>query len=59
MLLGTNDVIIGKRSVDDILASYDILIGQMRKKNPNMQIVFSNLLPLDPAKWAASAVKGI
>ncbi|CAN9204697.1 unnamed protein product [Alternaria alternata] len=59
MLLGTNDVIIGKRSVNDILASYDILIGQMRKKNPNMQIVFSNLLPLDPKKWAASAVQGI
>jgi lysophospholipase L1-like esterase len=59
MLLGTNDVLIGKRSVDDILASYDILVSQMRKKNANMQIVFSNLLPLDPAKWPATAVKGI
>ncbi|KAL1798998.1 hypothetical protein ACET3X_003035 [Alternaria dauci] len=59
MLLGGNDVIIGKRSVNDILASYDILIGQMRKKNANMQIVFSNMLPLDPAKWGATPVQGM
>lgn len=59
MLLGTNDVLIGKRSINDILASYDILIAQMRKKNANMQIVFSNLLPLDPARWPVTAAQGI
>jgi hypothetical protein len=59
MLLGTNDVLIGKRPINDILASYDILIAQMRKKNANMQIVFSNLLPLDPKRWPATAAKGI
>lgn len=59
MLLGTNDVLIGKRSINDILASYDILIRQMRNKNPNMQIVFSNLLPLDPKRWPAAGAQGI
>ncbi|KAI4961354.1 hypothetical protein J4E86_000382 [Alternaria arbusti] len=59
MLLGTNDVLIGKRPINDIIASYDILIAQMRKKNPNMQIVVSNLLPLDPARFNAQAVQGI
>jgi hypothetical protein len=59
MLLGTNDVLIGKRLLDDIIASYDILIAQMRRKNPNVQIVFSNLLPLDPARFPATAVQGI
>jgi hypothetical protein len=59
MLLGTNDVLIGKRLINDIVASYDILIAQMRKKNPNVQIIFSNLLPLDPARFPAAAVQGI
>lgn len=59
MLLGTNDVIIGKKPVADILAAYDTLLAQMRKKNPRMQIVFSNILPLDPARWPAAAVAGI
>lgn len=59
MLLGTNDVLIGKKPVADILAAYDILIAQMRTKNAKMHIVFSNLLPLDPARWPSIAVDGI
>ncbi|CBX93727.1 hypothetical protein IAQ61_003614 [Plenodomus lingam] len=59
MLLGTNDVLIARKPVADILAAYDILIAQMRANNPNMQIVFSNLLPLDPARFPAAAVQGI
>lgn len=59
MLVGTNDVLIGKKPVKDILAAYDVLLGQMRAKNSKVRIVFSNLLPLDPARWPQSAVDGI
>jgi hypothetical protein len=30
--------------------SYDVLIEQMRKKNPKMQIVWSSLTPVGPAR---------
>jgi lysophospholipase L1-like esterase len=59
MLLGTNDVLIGKKPVADILAAYDVLLDQMRRKNERMQIVFSNLLPLDPERFGGDAVQGI
>jgi hypothetical protein len=59
MLLGTNDVLIGKKPIPEILAAYDVLLDQMRKKNERMQIVFSNLLPLDPARFGGDAVQGI
>lgn len=59
MLLGTNDVLLGKKPVNDILAAYDVLLGQMRAKNANVRIIFSNLLPLDPARWPKAGVDGI
>jgi lysophospholipase L1-like esterase len=59
MLLGTNDVLLGKKPVDEVLGAYDVLLGQMRDNNPNMRIVFSNLLPLDPARWPQAGVDGI
>ncbi|CAO2654694.1 Nn.00g114270.m01.CDS01 [Neocucurbitaria sp. VM-36] len=59
MLLGTNDVLLGKKPVNDILAAYDVLLSQMRAKNAKMQIIFSNLLPLDPARWPQEGVDGI
>lgn len=59
MLLGTNDVLIGKKPTNEVLAAYDTLLGQMRAKNPKMQIIFSNLLPLDPARWPQAGVDGI
>lgn len=59
MLLGTNDVLLGKKPIDEIRAAYDVLIGQMRDNNPNMRIVFSNLLPLDPARWPQTAADDI
>lgn len=59
MLLGTNDVLVGKRPTSEIIASYDILIGQMRAKNPKMHILISSLLPLDPARWPLTAAEGI
>lgn len=58
MLVGTNDVL-NKKSNSDVLAAYDVLISQMRAKNPKIQIVFSNLLPLDPARFPSAAVSGI
>jgi lysophospholipase L1-like esterase len=59
MLLGTNDVLLGKKPVDEILGAYNVLLGQMRDNNPNMRIVFSNLLPLDPARWTQDAADNI
>jgi lysophospholipase L1-like esterase len=51
MFLGHNDIILGHKPFDEIFAAYDTLIDQMRKKNPKMQIVWSNLTPVDAAKW--------
>lgn len=59
MLVGTNDILIGKKPVSEILAAYDTLIAQMRSKNANMRIIVSNLLPLDPARFPTRAVDGI
>ncbi|KAL5117929.1 hypothetical protein ACEQ8H_004248 [Pleosporales sp. CAS-2024a] len=51
MILGHNDILLGHKPIVDIMGAYDVLIQQMRTKNPNMQIIWSNLTPLDPAKW--------
>ncbi|EUC40503.1 carbohydrate esterase family 3 protein [Bipolaris oryzae ATCC 44560] len=59
MLIGTNDVLIGQKPIVQILAAYDVLIGQMRASNSKMQIILSNLLPLDPARFKATPVQGI
>jgi len=59
MLLGTNDVLHSKKPTRDVLVAYDTLLGQMRAKNPNMQIIISTLLPLDPARWPRAGVDGI
>jgi len=55
MFLGHNDIILGKKPQDQIIAAYDTLIEQMRKKNPKMQIVWSNLTPVDPKRWDTSS----
>jgi lysophospholipase L1-like esterase len=51
MFLGHNDIILGHKPLDEIIKAYDVLIEQMRKKNPKMQIVWSSLTPVDPARW--------
>jgi lysophospholipase L1-like esterase len=51
MFLGHNDIILGHKPFDQIFAAFDTLIQQMRTKNPKMQIVWSNLTPIDPARW--------
>lgn len=59
MLLGTNDVLLGKKPVAEVLAAYDVLIDQMRQRNSRVRLMFSNLLPLDPARWPKTGVDGI
>ena len=59
MLLGTNDVLLGKKPVAEVLAAYDVLIDQMRQRNSKVRLMFSNLLPLDPARWPKAGVDGI
>jgi lysophospholipase L1-like esterase len=51
MFLGHNDVMLGHKPQDQIMAAYDTLIAQMRVKNAKMQIVWSNLTPVDPKRW--------
>ncbi|EAT84136.2 hypothetical protein SNOG_08968 [Parastagonospora nodorum SN15] len=55
MFLGHNDIILGHKPFDQIFAAYDTLIAQMRKKNPKMQIVWSNLTPIDPKRWDSTS----
>lgn len=59
MFVGTNDILIGQKPVREILAAYDTLLAQMRRKNSRVHIILSNLLPLDPARFPARAVNGI
>ncbi|KAF1919620.1 SGNH hydrolase-type esterase domain-containing protein [Ampelomyces quisqualis] len=51
MFLGHNDVVLGHKPQEQIFRAYSTLITQMRMKNPKMQIVWSNLTPLDPKRW--------
>lgn len=59
MLLGTNDILLGKKPIGDIIKAYDVLIKQMRDKNPKIRVIFSNLLPLDKARWPAESANSI
>jgi lysophospholipase L1-like esterase len=59
MLIGTNDILLGKKSTGDIIKAYDVLLGQMRTKNPKMHVIVSNLLPLDTKRWPQSGQDGI
>jgi len=59
MFLGHNDIILGHKPQDQIFKAYDTLIGQMRTKNPKMQIVWSNLTPVDPKRWTDQNAKDV
>jgi lysophospholipase L1-like esterase len=48
MHLGTNDMWGGFIPIDDILAAYTKLVGQMRANNPSMTIVVAQIIPMDP-----------
>ncbi|PGH27096.1 hypothetical protein AJ80_01283 [Polytolypa hystricis UAMH7299] len=45
MHLGTNDVLNG-RSTNDIIASFDKMVDQMRASNPRMRIIVAQIIPL-------------
>ncbi|KAF2272998.1 SGNH hydrolase [Westerdykella ornata] len=47
MHLGTNDMVQNKK-IPDVLAAYSTLVDQMRASKPNMQIIFSQLIPMRP-----------
>jgi len=55
MLLGHNDIILGHKPLDQIFSAYDTLIQQMRTKNPKMQIVWSDLTPIDPKRFDSTS----
>ncbi|KAI8930528.1 hypothetical protein NX059_012126 [Plenodomus lindquistii] len=59
MLLGTNDILHGKKPPGEILAAYDTLLAQMRAKNPSIQLILSSLLPLDPRRWPNAGVQAV
>lgn len=59
MFLGHNDIILGHKPQNDIKKAYDTLISQMRQKNPNVQIVWGNLTPVDPKRWTSDNAQGI
>lgn len=40
-MLGTNDVNIGKRDVDSIIGSYQIMLDAMRAANPSVKVIVS------------------
>lgn len=41
-MLGTNDAVIGQRSVSDIIAAYTTILGAIRAANPNAKIIVSH-----------------
>ncbi|KAF2473945.1 SGNH hydrolase [Lindgomyces ingoldianus] len=51
--LGTNDVI-QKKSITDIMRAYSTLVDQMRASKPSMKIIVSQLIPIDPSKFAGA-----
>ncbi|KAI3319320.1 carbohydrate esterase family 3 protein [Xylariaceae sp. AK1471] len=50
MHLGTNDIGHG-RPVDQIIAAFTTLVGQMRASNPRMKIIVAQILPSTAAAW--------
>lgn len=42
-MLGTNDVNIGRRSVQSILESYTIMLNAMRSANPRVKVIVSSV----------------
>jgi lysophospholipase L1-like esterase len=44
-MLGTNDITIGGKSVDQVIAAYTKMVGQMRASNPNIKIIIDKVIP--------------
>ena len=47
MHVGTNDAVANIASAD-VIAAYDVLLGQMRASNPRNVLLVSKLIPIDP-----------
>ncbi|TRX91702.1 hypothetical protein FHL15_007484 [Xylaria flabelliformis] len=46
MHLGTNDIVQQNKPVDQIIAAFTKLVGQMRDSNPNMKIIVAQIIPM-------------
>ncbi|KAK0387522.1 hypothetical protein NLU13_3768 [Sarocladium strictum] len=55
-MLGTNDVNIGKRDVNTILAAYTTIIGAIRNANPNAKIIIDKLIP---TSWSDATIESL
>ncbi|KAF2188177.1 carbohydrate esterase family 3 protein [Zopfia rhizophila CBS 207.26] len=53
MHLGTNDVI-QKKPTQDIIKAYSTLVDQMRASKPDIKILVSQLIPIDPNKFSGA-----
>ncbi|KAK1831544.1 Lysophospholipase/Carboxylesterase [Podospora conica] len=49
MHLGTNDIVQQNKNVNDIIAAFTTLVGQMRAHNPKIKIVVAQIIPLGSA----------
>ena len=56
--VGTNDAVAGTSS-DGLLQAYDTLLGEMRTENPGIQLMLSQLIPIDPARYSQGAADRI
>jgi len=56
MHLGTNDVNIGKKGVNDILAAYTTIIQSIRSANPNARIIVDKLIP---TSWSDATIEAV
>ncbi|KAL2859870.1 SGNH/GDSL hydrolase family protein [Aspergillus lucknowensis] len=55
-MLGTNDVNIGKHSVDDIIGSYTMMLEAMRAANPNVKVIVDKLIP---TSWSDPTIEAV
>ncbi|SPN99255.1 related to acetylxylan esterase [Cephalotrichum gorgonifer] len=56
VLLGTNDINIGKRDATTIINAYTSLLTSMRTANPNVAVVMSTIIPMRWDDATAAAV---
>jgi len=55
-MLGTNDVNIGKRDVNTILASYTTILNAIRSANPKAKIIIDKLIP---TSWSDATIENV
>jgi lysophospholipase L1-like esterase len=55
-MLGTNDVNIGKRRVQDILGAYTTIVNAIRAANPRAKIIVDKLIP---TSWSDATIEAL